>query len=660
MPDEITQDDRLALRRYLLGVLSQEDGDQVEDRFATDEAYFAAYKEVERQLVSEYAGGTMTSANAACFERNYLTTSARQRHVLIVRALLGVHVGQTQTAPRRFGSFGKLGLVFALTALVAVGVYYGVRRWRSANLPLVARQSQTLGAPAEQKTGSSRPLTPPAPASPSPTPGNPRSALSKLQANRSSAPAEARESIANPPGMLADRGQEEHPPSSAAIIRPKPGTDAPSTGAASTTLPPRDVQPALRLPPQPPAVLSASAVDEVIKMARAGLPEDEIVRTIVAKNLQVDLTPADLVKLEQAGLSVNVMAVMIDPSSGRSSAAVPAPPQPSPAARPASASAPAPVATAQAPTPPSSGTLSQAEKKRVIVDAFDYSTVKSSVQAIFNTQTDIGKGIRAMLAKRIADDDNLAIIERAKVDQLMAEQDRNPSNRMKMGSGARVGRISGADAVLAGDIVVFGRDDQKTNIGGGGFARGGFAGIHLKKEEDKAVVVIDYRLIDAETSEVIATGEVRGESVRRSRGLGGAVNAGGGREIDMTSANFEQTIIGEAALDCVNKLAEILNKQAATMKKSEREVEARVADVSGNTLVISAGASDGVNVGETYEILKVLREVRDPVTKELLDTETQKSGEMTITSVRDKIATGSYVGSAPAVGFIARKKLPTK
>ncbi len=124
----------------------------------------------------------------------------------------------------------------------------------------------------------------------------------------------------------------------------------------------------------------------------------------------------------------------------------------------------------------------------------------------------------------------------------------------------------------------------------------------------------------------------------------------------MTSSNFAQTIIGEATQDCVNKLADILLQQTATMKKGVRAVEARVADVSGNTLVITAGSNDGVNVGETFEILKILREVRDPVTKEILDTVTQKTGEMTITSVRDKIATGNYAGSTRRVGFIARKK----
>lgn len=402
----------------------------------------------------------------------------------------------------------------------------------------------------------------------------------------------------------------------------------------------------------------ASPVDSVIQLVKSGMSEDLIIKGLKRSNKPTDLSPADMVKLKQAGVSDNIIGVMLDPSSTPAPAAAAAPPPPpAPAAEPVAA----PVTSAPAPAPVPTGAISQADKKRVIVDEFDYSTVKSSVQAVFNTQADIGKGIRAMFVKRMADANKVVIVERAKIDQLTSEQDRNASNRVKQGSGARVGRISGADAVLAGDIVVFGRDDKKTNIGGGGFARGPFAGIHIKNEEDKAVVVIDYRLIDAESSEVIATGEARGESIRKSKGfggMGGSWGGGGGGGIDMTSSNFGQTIIGEATQDCVNKLAEVLSQQATTMKKTVREVETRVADLSGGTMVIAAGANDGVNVGETFEILKVLREVRDPQTKEVLDTVTEKTGEMTVASVRDKIASGSYVGKPAAVGFIARKKLP--
>lgn len=416
--------------------------------------------------------------------------------------------------------------------------------------------------------------------------------------------------------------------------------------------------------PKPAA--APSPVDSVIQSVKAGLSENLIIRTLQRDNKPINLTPADLVKLKNAGVSENIIGVMLDPASAPAApaaAAAPAPAPPPAAPTPASAPEPAPVPVAAAPVssaPPTAAQL-QAQKKRVIVDEFDYSTVKTQVQAVFNTQQDIGKGIRAMLVKRVADANNLVVVERAKVNDLIKEQDFNAGNRVKQGSGARVGRIAGADAVLAGDIIIFGRDDKKRSVKGGGIIGGVLGGIAAGKNEDKAVVAITYRLIDAETSEIIATGEARGESVRKGSSLGalgGALGKGvAGVQVDMTSSNFAQTIIGEATQDCVNKLADILKEQSSTMKKSVREVETSVADVTGNTLVIAAGANDGVNVGEVFEIHEVVREVRDPTTKEVLDRITNKVGEMTVTSVRDKIATGTYAGAPAKVGFVARKKL---
>jgi len=285
------------------------------------------------------------------------------------------------------------------------------------------------------------------------------------------------------------------------------------------------------------------------------------------------------------------------------------------------------------------------------------------VQAVFNTQQDIGKGIRAMLTTRLAQQGNVIIVERAKIAVLQAEQDRNAGNRVKQGTGAGIGKISGADALLTGDIVIFGRDDK--GKGGAASAIGGFCRLcgaaAGAKKTDKAVVAIDYRFVDAETSEVIATGEARGESKRTSTNLGAFAGAwgkgGGGGQVDMTSSNFAETIIGEATQECVNKLADILNTQARTMTKTARPVEAYVADIAGPSMTITAGGNDTVAVGDVFEILRIDREVKDPVTKEVLDRITTKVGELTIASVREKIATGNYAGAPAAVGYIARKRL---
>ena len=414
--------------------------------------------------------------------------------------------------------------------------------------------------------------------------------------------------------------------------------------------------------PKAAAKTAPSQVDSVIESVKAGLSEALIIRTLKRDNKPADLTPADLVKLKNAGVSENIIGVMLDPAStpAPAAAAAPAAPAPAPVAAAAPAPPPEPVAAA-APAPAASGPTTQAQKKRVIVDEFDYSTVKTAVQSVFNTQQDIGKGIRAMLVTRLAQANKVVIVERAKIATLTKEQDFNASNRVKQGSGARVGQISGADAMLSGDIVVFGRDDKKRSVKGGGLIGGVIGGIASSKNEDKAVVTIDYRLIDAETSEIIATGEAKGESVRKGNALGaigGVLGKGvAGVQVDMTSSNFAQTIIGEATQDCVNKLADILLEQTANMKKTVREVEGRVADVSGKTLVLNVGSNDGVNVGEVFEVLNIVREVKDPVTKETLDVVTEKTGEMTITSVRDKVATGTYTGSPAKVGYMALKKI---
>lgn len=405
--------------------------------------------------------------------------------------------------------------------------------------------------------------------------------------------------------------------------------------------------------PAAPAAAS-SPVDSVIDLVKSGMSEGLIVKTLQRQNKPVDLSPADLVKLKNAGVSENIINVMMDPSS-------------KPAAAPAASAAPLPVAApAAAQAVPSSSGSPNAQKKRVIVDDFDYSAVMTSVQAIFGTQQNIGKGIHAMLAARLTQQGNVVIVERgSKLDQVQQEQDRNQGNRVKQGTGARVGGITGADAVLAGDITIFGRDDKKVNANGtgGGWCRwcgptiGAAAGAMSK---EKAVVAVAYRLIDAETAEIIDSGAERGESERKSNGFAGfaaGLKGYGAGNLDMTSSNFTETIIGEATQDCVNKLAAIMETRVDAMKKAPRSVEAYVAEVSGNTLVISAGNNDGVNSGDVFEVFRVTQEVKDPKTGEVLDSLTEKVGQMTVTSVRDKIAMGSYVGSAAEIGFLVRKKI---
>ena len=306
--------------------------------------------------------------------------------------------------------------------------------------------------------------------------------------------------------------------------------------------------------------------------------------------------------------------------------------------------------------------IAPAQKKAMTIDDFDYSAVMTSVQAIFGTQMNIGQGIQAMLVKRVAEGGKFTIVERKKIGAVMKEQDFSASNRVKQGSGARIGQIRGADLTLMGDIVVFGRDDRRTSagVGAGVFGAGGGA-IGGSKGDFKAVVVLDYRIVDEETSEVVGSGEARGESKRTSKGFGAAMFAGGvfaGGGINMTSSNFGETIIGEATMDAVNQLAANINSANLTggAEGRENDLDAKVADVSGASITINAGTAAGLRVGQTFTVYHKGKEIKDPSTGEVLDVQTTPLGTLTITVVRDKISVGNYAGGgAPVVGDIVRK-----
>src|SRR6266849_6560092 len=104
---------------------------------------------------------------------------------------------------------------------------------------------------------------------------------------------------------------------------PKPAAAAPKPTAAA---------------PKPAA--APTAVDSVIQSVKAGLSEGLIIRTLQRDNKPANLTPADLVKLKNAGVSENIIGVMLDPASAPAPAAAAAP-----APAPVAAAAPAPAPT---------------------------------------------------------------------------------------------------------------------------------------------------------------------------------------------------------------------------------------------------------------------------------------------------------------------------
>jgi len=297
-------------------------------------------------------------------------------------------------------------------------------------------------------------------------------------------------------------------------------------------------------------------------------------------------------------------------------------------------------------------------KKRAAVMNFDYGTVRTTVAQIFGTDQDVGKGISDMLVEKLVNGGQYSVIERAALDKILKEQNFSNSDRADANSAAKIGAVLGVDAIIIGSITQFGRDDQHTNVGGGGYGLGKFGLGGVGTSKSKAVVAVSARVINTSTAEIMAAVTGKGESTRGSTsliGAGGGGGGGGGGGLDMGSSNFANTILGEAVRAAVDSTAEQLNAASSKVEALKHPINGVVADVTGSTLILNVGKKAGVKVGDMLEISRQVRVVKDPTTGKVIKAVTDKIGQATVTDVDDDSCTATFSGAGAAkVGDVAK------
>jgi len=253
-------------------------------------------------------------------------------------------------------------------------------------------------------------------------------------------------------------------------------------------------------------------------------------------------------------------------------------------------------------------------RKRVAVMNFDYGTVKTTVAQIFGSDQDVGKGISDLLVQKLVQDGKYSVIERNALDKILAEQNFSNSDRADSATAAKIGKILGIDCIIIGSITQFGRDDQHTNVGGGGYGLGRFGLGGVGTSKAKAVVGVSARMINTSTGEILVAVTGTGESTRSSTALlggGGGWSGGGGGSLDMGSSNFSNTILGEAVHKAVDDTGAQLDASVDKIPTVKMEVSGLVADVSGNTLIINVGKKSGVHVGDKLIVSRQVRTVKE-------------------------------------------------
>ena len=154
-----------ALRRYLLGSLSEADESRLEDAYLADPGLAARIEGVEHDLVDDYVTGALDATDRARFESYYLTTPEHRQQLEVARAVRRAEVASPIASPATpMAALPRWVLPLAAVVVMALAALL-LMRSRTAPPPVEVAQQPSVTEPPS-----------PAPAPPVVTPAPPPAA----------------------------------------------------------------------------------------------------------------------------------------------------------------------------------------------------------------------------------------------------------------------------------------------------------------------------------------------------------------------------------------------------------------------------------------------------------------------------------------------------
>ncbi|WP_029131891.1 CsgG/HfaB family protein [Sedimenticola selenatireducens] len=249
------------------------------------------------------------------------------------------------------------------------------------------------------------------------------------------------------------------------------------------------------------------------------------------------------------------------------------------------------------------------------------------------------QGIEAILTDVMHRTGRFRMVERKVLDQTLREQDLGASGRIAKPSAAKVGQVLGAEYLFQAVVTNYeaGVEEKGGGLGGliGGSAGALLGGLSMKSS--KAIIGMNFRLINAETSEIIYTDQVQVDLSSSGLNFGG-LGFTGGVGLGGFLSDYSKTPIGHAVIAAVNKGVFDLVRQVGSQAPSGSVVQVKNGNVYLN---LGDGA---VAVGDMLTLMERGEKLIDPDTGIALGGEDEPIGELKVTSVKEKYSLAKPVG----------------
>lgn len=138
------------------------------------------------------------------------------------------------------------------------------------------------------------------------------------------------------------------------------------------------------------------------------------------------------------------------------------------------------------------------------------------------------RGLEDMLTTALVQSNRYRVLERSQLEAVQSEQQLGASGQVDESTAAKTGDITGAEILVIAAITGWDPNTGGGSAGGGGGMLGGAGAIFgaVSGSVKKSSMAMDIRIIDAETTEILAATNVSAEA--QDVNLGGALGAIGG------------------------------------------------------------------------------------------------------------------------------------
>ncbi|MEO8451418.1 MAG: CsgG/HfaB family protein [Gemmatimonadota bacterium] len=246
--------------------------------------------------------------------------------------------------------------------------------------------------------------------------------------------------------------------------------------------------------------------------------------------------------------------------------------------------------------------------------------------------TEFARGLTEMLTSVLIKTGRFVVLERAAMQQVDQEQALGAAGRTTKETAAQQGALMGAQVLITGDITGF--TFGKSSLGGS--LTNVIKGLSVASERVSAEVIIDLRLIDASTGEVIYAAKGKGKASQTG------VAADLVKDEKKYSADAQMTTpLGQASRQAIeNGVVAIL------MGMPRIRWSGRIVDVRDGVVYLNAALADGMRPGLELEVYEAQPALVDPETGKALGAPERLIGTIMVQTVLEKFSTAKGTGTA--------------